>query len=333
MAILNLIGRSPKFRALLDEINIVAPVDSAVLVQGETGTGKEVVAQAIHEAGPRRKNRFVALNCAAIPAALLESELFGHERGAFTGAVAQTMGRFQAADRGTLFLDEIGDLPLELQPKLLRALQEKQIERLGGGHTFQVDVRVVAATNQDLWGMVQEKKFRADLYYRLNVFPIRLPPLRERGDDIPLLIEHFVEMFARRQGKSIERIPHEVMEALTRYSWPGNIRELQNFIERSVILTSGSELRAPIADLAKSESQLDDVRTLEDANRAHIKATLCETKWVVGGPNGAAARLGMHRTTLIAKMQKLGISREAIERSTEVRESYTNVPQSLPMHA
>jgi formate hydrogenlyase transcriptional activator len=333
MAILNLIGRSPKFRALLDEINIIAPVDSAVLVQGETGTGKEVVAQAIHEAGPRRKNRFVALNCAAIPAALLESELFGHERGAFTGAVAQTMGRFQAADRGTLFLDEIGDLPLELQPKLLRALQEKQIERLGGGHTFQVDVRVVAATNQDLWGMVQEKKFRADLYYRLNVFPIRLPPLRERGDDIPLLIEHFVEMFARRQGKSIERIPDEVMEALTRYSWPGNIRELQNFIERSVILTSGSELRAPIADLAESEIQLDDVRTLEDANRAHIKATLCETKWVVGGPNGAAARLGMHRTTLIAKMQKLGISRETIERSTEVPESYTNVPQSLPMHA
>jgi formate hydrogenlyase transcriptional activator len=333
MAILNLIGRSPKFRALLDEINIVAPVDSAVLVQGETGTGKEVVAQAIHEAGPRRKNRFVALNCAAIPAALLESELFGHERGAFTGAVAQTMGRFQAADRGTLFLDEIGDLPLELQPKLLRALQEKQIERLGGGHTFQVDVRVVAATNQDLWGMVQEKRFRADLYYRLNVFPIRLPPLRERRDDIPLLIEHFVEKFARRQGKSIERIPDEVMEALTRYSWPGNIRELQNVIERSVILTTGAELRAPIAELTKSELQDDDIHTLEDANRAHIKAILRETNWVVGGPNGAAARLGMHRTTLIAKMQKLGISRETIERSTEVRESYTNVPQSLPMHA
>ena len=333
MAILNLIGRSPKFRALLDEINIVARVDSAVLVQGETGTGKEVVAQAIHEASPRRKNRFVALNCAAIPATLLESELFGHERGAFTGAVAQTMGRFQAADRGTLFLDEIGDLPLELQPKLLRALQEKQIERLGGGHTFQVDVRVIAATNQNLWGMVQEKKFRADLYYRLNVFPITLPPLRERGDDIPLLIEHFVEKFARRQGKSIERIPDEAMEALTRYSWPGNIRELQNFIERSVILTSGSELRAPIANLAKSEIQLDDVRTLEDANRAHIKATLDETNWVVGGPNGAAARLGMHRTTLIAKMQKLGISRETVERSTEDRESYTSVPQSLPMHA
>ena len=333
MAILNLIGRSPKFRALLDEINIIAPVDSAVLVQGETGTGKEVVAQAIHEAGPRRKNRFVALNCAAIPAALLESELFGHERGAFTGAVAQTMGRFQAADRGTLFLDEIGDLPLELQPKLLRVLQEKQIERLGGRHTFQVDVRVVAATNQDLWGMVQEKKFRADLYYRLNVFPIRLPPLRERGDDIPLLIEHFVETFAGRQGKSIERIPDEVMEALTRYSWPGNIRELQNFIERSVILTRGTELQAPIVALISSTLRDDDIRTLEDANRAHIKATLCETNWVVGGPNGAAARLGMHRTTLIAKMQKLGISRETIERSTEVRESYTTVPQNLRMYA
>jgi formate hydrogenlyase transcriptional activator len=246
---------------LLDEINVVAPVDSTVLVQGETGTGKEVIAQAIHEASPRRQNRFVALNCAAIPSALLESELFGHERGAFTGAVAQTMGRFQAAVRGTLFLDEIGDLPLELQPKLLRALQEKQIERLGGGRTFQVDVRVIAATNQDLWPMVQEKKFRADLYYRLNVFPITLPPLRERGDDIPLLIEHFVEKFARRQGKSIERVPHEVMEALRRYNWPGNIRELQNFIERSLILTSGSELRAPFSDLTKSGIQADDVRT------------------------------------------------------------------------
>ncbi len=312
MAILNLIGRSPKFRALLDEINIVAPVDSAVLVQGETGTGKEVIAQAIHEASPRRQNRFVALNCAAIPAALLESELFGHERGAFTGAVAQSVGRFQAADRGTLFLDEIGDLPLELQPKLLRALQEKQIERLGGGHTIQVDVRVIAATNQDLWGMVQEKKFRADLYYRLNVFPITLPPLRERGDDIPLLIEHFVEKFARRQGKSIQCIPDDVMAALTRYRWPGNIRELQNVIERSVILSRGAELRAPIAELTKPESPDDDIRTLEDANRAHIKATLRETNWAVGGPNGAAARLGMHRTTLIAMMARLGISREAL---------------------
>src|ERR1700685_3251454 len=203
MAISDLIGSSSRFRALLDSVDMVAPVDAAVLIQGETGTGKEVIARAIHEAGPRRKNRFVALNCAAIPSALLESELFGHERGAFTGAVAQTMGRFQSADRGTLFLDEIGDLPLELQPKLLRALQEKQFERLGGGRTFQVDVRVIAATNQNLWRMVQERKFRADLYYRLNVFPITLPPLRERGGDIPLLTEHFVQKFGKKQGKSI----------------------------------------------------------------------------------------------------------------------------------
>src|SRR5580704_12370991 len=239
MTSLNLIGRSPKFRTLLDEINIVAPVDCAVLVQGETGTGKEVVAQAIHEASPRCKNRFVALNCAAIPSGLLESELFGHEKGAFTGAVARTMGRLQAADHGTLFLDEIGDLPLELQPKLLRALQEKQFERLGSGHTVQVDVRVIAATNQDLHRMVEERKFRADLYYRLNVFPMTLPPLRERGEDITLLIEHFVEKFAQRQGKAIVRIPDEVLEVLKHHDWPGNIRELQNVIERGVIMTDG----------------------------------------------------------------------------------------------
>ena len=317
MAILNLIGRSPKFRTLLDEINIVAPVDSAVLVQGETGTGKEVVAQAIHEASPRRKNRFVALNCAAIPAALLESELFGHERGAFTGAVAQTIGRFQAADRGTLFLDEVGDLPLELQPKLLRALQEKQIERLGGGHTFQVDVRVIAATNQTLWGMVQEKKFRADLYYRLNVFPIMLPPLREREDDIPLLIEHFVETFAKKQGKSIERIPGQVMEALTRYSWPGNIRELQNVIERAVIMTAGTELSLrATADLTRN-GESAPIRTLADAERAHITSTLRETNGVVGGRRGAAAQLGLPRTSLLARMQRLGISNESSAQRVE----------------
>src|SRR6202041_111059 len=226
MASFDLIGSSPSFRALLDDVQVVAPADCAVLIQGETGTGKEVIAQAIHEASPRRQNRFVALNCAAIPGALLESELFGHERGAFTGAVAQTMGRFQSADRGTLFLDEIGDLPLELQPKLLRALQEKQFERLGGGRTFQVDVRVIAATNQDLWRMVQERKFRPDLYYRLNVFPISLPPLREREDDIPILVENFVQKFAERQGKSIDRIPDGVMEALKRHDWPGKVREL-----------------------------------------------------------------------------------------------------------
>jgi formate hydrogenlyase transcriptional activator len=313
MAISNLIGSSTKFRALLEQIEMVAPVDSAVLVQGETGTGKEVIAQAIHEAGPRRQNRFVALNCAAIPAALLESELFGHERGAFTGAVAQTMGRFQAADRGTLFLDEIGDLPLELQPKLLRALQEKQIERLGGGRTFQVDVRVIAATNQDLWAMVQEKKFRADLYYRLNVFPIMLPPLRERGDDIPLLIEHFVEKFARRQGKSIAEIPDEVMDSLRHYDWPGNIRELQNVIERAVIMTKGSVLTPQATAHLTRNGEPAPVRTLADAERAHITSTLRETNWVVGGRRGAAAQLGLPRTSLLARMQRLGIQAHAAQ--------------------
>jgi formate hydrogenlyase transcriptional activator len=309
----NLIGSSMKFRALLDQIEMVAPVDSAVLVQGETGTGKEVIAQAIHEAGPRRQNRFVALNCAAIPAALLESELFGHERGAFTGAVAQTMGRFQAADRGTLFLDEIGDLPLELQPKLLRALQEKQVERLGGGRTFQVDVRVIAATNQDLWAMVQAKKFRADLYYRLNVFPIMLPPLRERGDDIPLLIEHFVEKFARRQGKSIAEIPDEVMDSLRHYDWPGNIRELQNVIERAVIMTKGSVLTPQATAHLTRNGEPAPVRTLADAERAHITSTLRETNWVVGGRRGAAAQLGLPRTSLLARMQRLGIQAHAAQ--------------------
>jgi transcriptional regulator with GAF, ATPase, and Fis domain len=231
MAMSDLIGSSPRFRALLDEINMVAPVDSAVLVRGETGTGKEVVAKAIHAASQRRQQAFVAINCAAIPGALLESELFGYERGAFTGAVTHREGRFQAADRGTLFLDEIGDLPLELQPKLLRVLQEQQIERLGGSRSIPVNVRVIAATNQDLWGMVQEKRFRADLYYRLNVFPINLPALRDRGGDIPLLVSHFVRKFAERQGKAIDCIPEEVMEAFERHPWPGNIRELQNFIE------------------------------------------------------------------------------------------------------
>jgi formate hydrogenlyase transcriptional activator len=313
MALSDLIGSSPKFQAVLDEIQMVAPVDSAVLVHGETGTGKELIAQAIHDASPRRQNRFVALNCAAIPSALLESELFGHERGAFTGAVTQTVGRFQAADGGTLFLDEIGDLPLELQPKLLRALQEQQFERLGGGRTFQVDVRVIAATNQDLWGMVQERKFRADLYYRLNVFPITLPPLREREDDVPLLVKHFVRKFAGRQGKSIDQIPDDVMEVLKCHDWPGNIRELQNFIERAVIMTTGAVLRPNMAELLMQEAMSGTVRTLADAERAHITATLRETNWVVGGRRGAAARLGLPRTSLIARMQRLGISRDAVQ--------------------
>jgi transcriptional regulator with GAF, ATPase, and Fis domain len=307
-----LIGTSPKFRAVIEDVRTVAPVDCTVLLRGETGTGKEVVAQAIHDASPRRRHPFVAVNCAAIPSALLESELFGHERGAFTGAVAQTVGRFQAADRGTLFLDEIGDLPLELQPKLLRALQEKQVERLGGGHTFQVDVRVIAATNQDLWRMVQERTFRADLYYRLDVFPITLPPLRERGDDIPLLIEHFVQVFAKRQGKSIDHIPEEVMEVLKRHDWPGNIRELQNVIERAVIMTTGPVLNQRATKLITQDIRSARVRTLVDAERAHILAMLHETNWVVGGPRGAAAQLGLARTTLIAMMARLGISRETL---------------------
>ena len=309
MAIPDLIGCSPKFRAVLDEIDMVAPVDSAVLLHGETGTGKEVVAQAIHAASPRRQRQFVAINCAAIPASLLESELFGHERGAFTGAVTQREGRFQAADRSTLFLDEIGDLPLELQPKLLRVLQERQVEPLGGNRSIPVDVRVIAATNQDLWGMVQERTFRADLYYRLNVFPITLPPLREREGDIPSLVIHFVRKFAERQGKVIDYIPDEVMEALKNHHWPGNIRELQNFIERAVVLTTGAALRPRLAEL-RMQTTSAEVRTMADAERAHITATLRETNWVVGGRGGAAARLGLPRTTLIAMMQRLGLSRD-----------------------
>jgi formate hydrogenlyase transcriptional activator len=319
----DLIGSGAKFRALLDSINLVAPVDSAVLIQGETGTGKEVIARAIHEASPRRRNRFVALNCAAIPGTLLESELFGYEKGAFTGAVSQTIGRFQSADRGTLFLDEIGDLPLELQPKLLRALQEKQFERLGGGHTLQVDVRVIAATNQNLGRLVQERKFRADLFYRLNVFPMMLPPLRERREDIRPLVEHFVEKFARQQGKTIHAIPEHVIGALEDYSWPGNIRELQNVIERGVIVTTGSTLSHETVEpliwadvIREDEAPLQHraipVRTLADAERDHITRTLRETKWVIGGPHGAAAQLGLPRTTLIARMQRLGISNAAL---------------------
>lgn len=323
MAISDLIGSNAKFRALLDIISMVAPVDSTVLIQGETGTGKEVIARAIHEASHRRRNRFVALNCAAIPDTLLESELFGCEKGAFTGAVAQTIGRFQSADRGTLFLDEIGDLPLAMQPKLLRALQEKQFERLGNGRTVQVDVRVIAATNQDLERMVQEGKFRADLYYRLNVFPITLPALRERPDDIPLLVEHFVDTFARQQGKTIDTIPEEVMAALECHAWPGNVRELQNVIERGVIMTAGRVLsRHTTKSLEPADAhphgtssgpvpivlKAAHIRTLADAERAHITAVLRETDGLVGGPRGAAAQLGVARTTLIGRMQRLGIS-------------------------
>ncbi len=304
----DLIGSSVKFRALLDHVKTVAPVDSAVLIQGETGTGKEVIARAIHEASPRCNNRFVALNCAAIPGALLESELFGHEKGAFTGAWAQTKGRFQMADGGTLFLDEIGDMPLELQPKLLRALQEREIERLGSGQTVRVNVRVVAATNQDLEQLVAKKLFRADLFYRLNVIPLSLPPLRERVQDIPLLTEFFVAKFAASLNKPIDLIPDEVIAVLKAHDWPGNIRELQNFIERAVLFSPGSVLRLPM-DLQQTMTVRSEsaASTLADANREHILETLNQTGWMIGGQDGAANRLGLPRTTLIYKMRKLGI--------------------------
>lgn len=313
MTICDLIGSSAKFEAVLDDVRVVASAECAVLVQGETGTGKEVIARAIHDSGPRRRGPFVGLNCAAIPGALLESELFGHERGAFTGAVAQTIGRFQAAHGGTLFLDEIGDLPLELQPKLLRVLQEQQYERLGSARTLRADVRVIAATNQNLWRMVEEKAFRADLYYRLSVFPISLPPLRERKDDIPLLVEYFVRRFSRQMGKSIDQVPDKVMEILRTHYWQGNIRELQNFIERSVIMTPGRILSPRITELKllMQATALAPTQTLSDAERTHIIGILKETKWIVGGRDGAAARLGLPRTTLISRMQKLGISRKA----------------------
>src|SRR5262245_22271114 len=289
----NLIGASERFRAVLDEIAIVAPVDTAVLLQGETGTGKELVARAIHEAGPRHARRFVAVNCAAIPAPLLESEFFGVERGAYTGAVAQTIGRFQAADRGTLFLDEIADLPLELQPKLLRVLQDQQVERLGsGGRSLKVDVRVIAATNQDLGRMVEERSFRADLYYRLSVYPIALPALRERKEDIPLLVKHFVRRFCERHRKPIVRVPEDLLHDLQGRSLPGNIRELQNVVERAVIATTGDELRLPPRDL-QAPSVVSRISTLKDAERAHIVAALQETNGVVAGWDGAAARLGL----------------------------------------
>jgi formate hydrogenlyase transcriptional activator len=292
-------------------------VDSAVLIQGETGTGKEVIARAIHEASPRRNQRFVALNCAAIPSALLESELFGHERGAFTGACTQTKGRFQMADGGTLFLDEIGDMPLELQPKLLRALQEREFERLGSNQSIRVDVRVVAATNQDLEQLVSKKLFRVDLFYRLNVIPIDLPPLRERVLDIRPLTEFFVAKFAASLNKPIDLIPDEVIAVLQAHDWPGNIRELQNLIERAVLFSPGSVLRLPL-DFNQTVKQPSESasRTLADADREHILETLNQTNWMIGGQDGAASRLGVPRTTLIYKMRKLGIE---IRRSTRAR--------------
>ena len=274
---------------------------------------RSLIARALHELSPRKDRTFVKLNCAAIPTGLLESELFGHEKGAFTGAVGQKIGRFEVAHQGTLFLDEVGDIPLELQPKLLRVLQEQEFERLGGTKTIKVDVRLVAATHRDLAKMVAEGRFREDLYYRLNVFPVTMPPLRERADDIPRLVAHFTQRFARRMGRQIESIPTEVMDALVRYPWPGNVRELQNIIERAVILSSGPSLQVPLGDLQPADTQASvptaAAVTLADAEREHILSVLDETDWVLGGPNGAAARLGMKRSTLQWKMKKLGISR------------------------
>jgi formate hydrogenlyase transcriptional activator len=308
----NLIGESEEFMQVLNQVRIVAPADCSVLIQGETGTGKELIAQAIHEQSSRACGPFVRLNCAAIPAGLLESELFGHERGAFTGALTQRLGRLQVANKGTFLLDEIGELPLELQPKLLRALQEREFERLGSSQTIRVDVRIIAATNQNLDQMVADRQFRADLYYRLNVFPIVLPPLRDRQEDIPLLVRQFVQEYAERLNKPIDDIPYSVMNSLRRYSWPGNIRELQNVIERAVLLTEGRELQcSPPGPTNRAPTPLPRPdHTLADMERSYITDTLRKTNWVVGGRSGAAARLGLPRTTLISRMRKLGISRE-----------------------
>src|SRR6267143_1736044 len=305
-----IIGVSSALRQVLDLVRIVAPTKSTSLIEGETGTGKELIARAIHKHSTRRDRPFIKLNCAAIPLGLLESELFGHERGAFTGAVARKVGRFEAADCGTLFLDEIGDIPFELQPKLLRVLQEGEFERLGSTQTQRANVRLVAATNKDLAKLVAQNQFRSDLYYRLNVFPILVPPLRDRRRDIPLLVMHFVGIYAERMNKQIERIPPEVMEALVGHSWPGNIRELQNFIERSVILTDGNTLRPPLEEFRQA-AEIDSLEpiTLEEAERHHIRKTLAQANWVIDGPGGAAVRLGMKRSTVYARMRKLGIFR------------------------
>src|ERR671919_26222 len=310
----DIVGTSGGLRAVLEQVQVVAPTDSTVLINGETGTGKELVARVIHKISSRSNRAFVKLNCAAIPSGLLESELFGHEKGAFTGAVAQKIGRFELANGGTLFLDEVGDIPLELQPKLLRVLQEQEFERLGSTRTTRVDVRLVAATNRDLVQMTGEKEFREDLYFRLNVFPLRIPPLRERAEDIPLLVRHYVRKYAQRMNKRIETISEEAMSALTEYHWPGNIRELENFIERAIILSRGAELQLPFGELAQPRKSFaaipaDNFHTLEEAKRGHIVRTLKETNWVIGGPTGAAARLGTKRTTLQYQMKKLGITR------------------------
>ncbi len=313
------VGKSAALRWVLKQAETAAPTNSTVLIYGETGTGKELIARGIHKLSPRGARTFVKLNCAAIPTGLLESELFGHEKGAFTGAIAQRIGRFEQAHGGTIFLDEVGEIPLELQTKLLRVLQEREFERLGSARTLRTDSRVITATNQDLGGMVEGQRYRADLFYRLNVFPIHLPPLRERREDIPLLAWHFVRIFARQMNRTIETIPPETMEALSRYRWPGNIRELQNVIERAVIASSGPVLRVSLGDL-KTPTVADLDRglhqTLTEVERAHILTILKGTGWVVSGPDGAAMRLGMNRSTLQFRMRKLGIVRPGSNGST-----------------
>jgi len=320
-----IIGNSAALESVLEQVEQVAPTDSTVLIDGETGTGKELIAHAIHNASQRCGRAFIKLNCAAIPLDLLESELFGHERGAFTGAIAQKIGRFEMADKGTLFLDEVGDIPPALQPKLLRVLQEQEFERLGSGRTHKVDVRLVAATNRNLEKMVARAQFRSDLYYRLNVFPILLPALRERREDIPTLVEHFVKMFSRRMGKQVDSIPPETMAAFQWYSWPGNIRELQNLVERAVIVSQDGVLPNPLQKrrttpimLSLRAQALQSSMTWEDSDRALILETLEQVGWVVGGPRGAAAKLGLKRTTLLAKMRRFGISRPIPQEETSV---------------
>jgi len=326
-----IIGNSSALEAVLEQVERVATTGSTVLIQGETGTGKELIAQAIHNISSRCGRPFVRLNCAAIPLDLLESELFGHEKGAFTGAIAQKIGRFELADKGTLFLDEVGDIPPTLQPKLLRVLQEQEFERLGSGRTHQVDVRLVAATNRDLTEMVSRGEFRNDLYYRLNVFPILLPPLRDRREDIPALVKHFVELLGRRMGREIEHIPTETMSALSSYDWPGNIRELQNLIERAVILSNGGVLPNPLPTTENAQRAVSSpgATTLRDSERTLILRTLEAVGWVIGGPKGAAATLGLKRTTLIHKMQKLGIFRPGLQGRENVTEPAPQRPGFL----
>jgi len=325
-----IIGNSTALESVLEQVERVAPTDSTVLIQGETGTGKELIAHAIHNLSSRCGRPFVRLNCAAIPLDLLESELFGHEKGAFTGAIAQKIGRFELADKGTLFLDEVGDIPPALQPKLLRVLQEQEFERLGSTRTHQVDVRLVAATNRNLTEMASQGQFRTDLYYRLNVFPVLLPPLRERREDIPALVEHFAEIYGRRMSRPIEHIPPTTMSAFASYQWPGNIRELQNLIERAVILSNDGVLPNPLPaaqTLAITASPVGT--TLMDSERVLVLRTLESVGWVIGGPKGAAAKLGLKRTTLIHKMEKLGISRSSHQGSSRTAEQAPQEPGSL----